>query len=358
MERTGMVNNSLFGRLFSREKLDRSVARTEHAGQSKARELEVSFQAIFSHMREGVLITDQNTGLVVEANQAICRILGYSHQELTGHFNFTYLPYTPKTALPGVAAHNCLVTARKDGSSVYLEMTETWTHYNNVPHTIYILRDISAQVQESLQLEEARKQAVLEERKRLARELHDTVTQVLYGIELGANTALTLLQRDPQKVADQVEDVILLAAAGLTEMRSLLFELRPESLETEGLTVALEKQAEALRARYDLEVEVQAGDEPAIPLAHKEALYRIAQEAMNNIVKHARATQVVVRLQQLPQAVTLEVTDDGRGFDPTGKFPGHLGLISMLERATTLAGTLDISSTPDHGTCVRVVLPL
>ena len=141
-------------------------------------------------------------------------------------------------------------------------------------------------------------------------------------------------------------------------MRALIFELRPESLELEGLVAALMKQVAFLRARYKLTVEADLVDEPDLPLEIKEALYRIAQEAMHNIVKHARASNVALRLVRQEKEVLLEVCDNGRGFDPTGPFPGHLGVRSMRERVTKIGGTLSIESAAGQGTCIRVRVPL
>ena len=198
--------------------------------------------------------------------------------------------------------------------------------------------------------------AALEERQKLARELHDSVSQALYGISLGAHAARTALERDPDHVAEPLDYVLSLAEAGLAEMRALIFELRPESLETEGLVSALTKQAAALQARHELVVSTELCDEPDLSLHVKQELYRIAQEAMHNTVKHARASQVVLRLEQTADGVTLEVHDDGSGFDTTSSFPGHLGLHSMRERVANLGGTFEIESTPGDGThvCVRV----
>lgn len=200
--------------------------------------------------------------------------------------------------------------------------------------------------------------AVLEERQRLARELHDSVSQALYGIALGARTARTLLDRDHTKVAQPLDYVLSLAEAGLTEMRALIFELRPESLATEGLCAAFAKVADALRARHRLAVELDLAEEPTISLPLKEALYRIAQEATNNTVKHARATQVTIRLTQDAAACHLAIRDDGVGFDPRADFAGHFGLTSMRERATRLGGILRIDSTPGVGTTVAVRVPV
>ena len=205
----------------------------------------------------------------------------------------------------------------------------------------------------------AQGKAALEERQHLARELHDSVSQALYGIGLGARTARTLLDRasPPERVAEWLEYVLSLAEAGLTEMRALIFELRPESLETEGLIVALEKQAAALRARHEISLHTTLGEEPDVSLETKETLYRIVQEALHNTVKHARATSVELSLRHGTDGIVLEVSDDGVGFDPSEDFPGHLGLRSMRERVSRLRGSLKIDSAPGTGTRLCASIP-
>jgi signal transduction histidine kinase len=207
-------------------------------------------------------------------------------------------------------------------------------------------------------LSEARGKAALEERQRLARELHDSVSQALYGIALGAKTARTLLDQNPRLAGDPLDYVLSLSEAGLAEMRALIFELRPESLETEGLVAALEKQAAALRARHEIGVQTVVCDEPQASPETKEALYRIAQEALHNTVKHARAGNAEIRVECDPDKITLEVSDDGVGFDTSGDFPGHLGLRSMRERAERLGGTLEVESAPAEGTRIRALMPV
>jgi PAS domain S-box-containing protein len=199
--------------------------------------------------------------------------------------------------------------------------------------------------------------AALEERQRLARELHDSVSQALFGIGLGARTARTLLDRDPAKAAEPLDFVITLAEAGLTEMRALIFELRPDALETEGLVRLLEQQSAALRSRHGLAVATAFGPEPEASMPIKEMLYRIAQEALHNTTKHARAQNVTLSLRQDAEGIVLEVTDDGVGFDPSALFPGHLGLRSMRERANRHGGAIEIWSAPGGGTRTRVFTP-
>lgn len=203
----------------------------------------------------------------------------------------------------------------------------------------------------------ARALAALEERTRLARELHDSVSQALYGIGLGARTARTLLDRDPARLAEPLDYILSLVEAGLTEMRALIFELRPESLEQEGLVSVLTKQAASLQARHGVAVRTSFCDEPPLRLEIKESLYRIAREALHNTIKHARATQVELSLTHDAEGYQLEIADNGLGFDPSGTYPGHLGLKSMRERTTALNGMIYLSSAPGKGTRIRVRIP-
>jgi PAS domain S-box-containing protein len=207
--------------------------------------------------------------------------------------------------------------------------------------------------------EEAGERAVLEERQRLARELHDSVSQTLYGIGLGARTARRLLDRDPAAAAQPLDYVLGLAGAGLAEMKALLFELRPESLEAEGLSGAIRKQVAALESRHGLTVKLDLSETvEALPTGLKHTLYRVTQEALHNILKHAQARQVSVSLGIAGGRARLRIRDDGVGFATDKDYPGHLGLRSMRERVAQLGGRLEISSSPGKGTDVRAELPV
>jgi PAS domain S-box-containing protein len=220
-----------------------------------------------------------------------------------------------------------------------------------------IARQAAVAIENARLFEQAQGKAALEERQKLARELHDSVSQALYGIALGAQTARKLLDSDPAKAVAPTDYVLQLAETGLAEMRALIFELRPESLATEGLVEALRKQAAAQRARYGIEVTVDLPEEPEIALDLKEALYRIGQEALHNTMKHAQASQSWLSLTVAAGEIVLEVTDNGRGFDPTGSFPGHLGLTSMRERLIRFGGRLEIASAPGEGARIRAMAP-
>jgi len=205
---------------------------------------------------------------------------------------------------------------------------------------------------------ETKQNAALEERRHLARELHDSVSQALFGISLGIDAAIKTADKDPSKLEEPLSYVKNLAQGGLAEMRALIFELRPESLEQEGLKVALAKQAEALKMRHQLDIRYIAEDEPSLAFSTKQELYRIAQEALHNVVKHANATLVTMHLTEYESNVCLTIDDNGVGFDATQEFPGSLGLTSMRERSEALGGSLELRTEPDEGTILNICVPM
>ena len=204
---------------------------------------------------------------------------------------------------------------------------------------------------------EARKVAVLEERARLARELHDSVSQAIYGMALSTQAAEEMLRTDSRRAAETLANVRILARGALSEMRSLIFNLRPVTLEAEGLSLALSKLADAARASCN-DVSLDLCPDEGLSLEVKENLYRICQEALWNIIKHARAKTIAIRVERNQTHALLEVHDDGIGFDPEGSFPGHFGLSSMRERAAALGGTVEIESARGRGARVRSRIPL
>ena len=214
----------------------------------------------------------------------------------------------------------------------------------------------------------ARDQGALDERRRLSRELHDSVSQALYGITLGARTARELLNRNTggdtacgtdgmSELAEPIDYIRQLADAAIAETRVLLGRLRPEALEAEGLVAALTRHVAALRDRYGIAAEATLGAEPETTPEAKHALYRIAQESLHNVAKHSGARHVRLHLLSGPGTVTLTVADDGVGFDSRRSFPGHLGLLSMRERAREVGGTLNVDSRPGQGSRIRATVP-
>ncbi|MFC4425924.1 sensor histidine kinase [Deinococcus navajonensis] len=206
-------------------------------------------------------------------------------------------------------------------------------------------------------IERAGARAGEQERARLARELHDSVAQALYGITLGAKTARATLDRDPARARTSLDYTIRLAEGGVSEMKALLFSLRPDALEEGGLVAALAQHAHALEARHGLHVEAELRTEPLLSPDAQAAAYRVAQEALHNVVKHARASRVWLSVHEAFGVVTVTVRDDGRGFDPAAQGRGTLGQRSMRERATGVGGLLDVQSAPGEGTLVSLRLP-
>jgi signal transduction histidine kinase/ligand-binding sensor domain-containing protein len=215
---------------------------------------------------------------------------------------------------------------------------------------------------ERLQVEQAlrqseREKATVDERNRLARELHDSVAQSMYGVTLLAEVASQLLSSgQADQVADYLGELKDTARESLAEMRLLIYELRPPVLEEEGLASALQARLEAVESRAGLETEFHLDGELTLGPQVEEALYRIAQEALNNVLKHAQARRVAVSLSQDEQSVTLEIADDGTGFDPIrARRSGGLGLQGMEERAAEIGAHLEIESAAGSGTTVRVI---
>jgi signal transduction histidine kinase len=204
--------------------------------------------------------------------------------------------------------------------------------------------------------EQAKQVAVLEERNRLARELHDSVTQTLYGMTLYAQAAAGQLSLgNLEQVAENLREIQDTSQEVLAEMRLLIHELRPPVLERDGLDIAIQLRLTAVEGRAGLKTSLKSDLAGRLPLAIEEGLFRIAQEALNNVVKHAHASAVEVSLLRHENEVTLEVSDDGIGFDQQAvKAHGGLGLPAMQERAAALGGQLSVWSSPGKGT--RVVM--
>jgi signal transduction histidine kinase len=204
--------------------------------------------------------------------------------------------------------------------------------------------------------ERSRELSIVEERNRLARELHDSVSQKLFGLVLSADAARTLLDRDPGAARSELERLRTLAQETMEELRSLVFELRPPSLETEGLAAALRKHVDVLRRVYSTEIHLDVTGTPRRSAELEREVFRIAQEALQNALRHARAELLELRLAAGDGRLVLTVRDDGIGFDPDSPAirSKRLGLTSMEERAEALGGTLAIESRAGAGTTVRL----
>jgi two-component system, NarL family, sensor histidine kinase LiaS len=202
------------------------------------------------------------------------------------------------------------------------------------------------------------KRAVLDERARIGRELHDSVTQTLYAITLAATRARRLLaQSDDSEVQRRIDEVVQLATAGQREVRALLTNIRSDQLTSEGLRGGLAHLAADVRARHGLDIRLSVADEPHLAAPTHDALLLISREALHNVVRHASADRVDIVLEADVDQVVLSIADNGRGFDPARFRPGHFGLDSMRERAAAASGTLEVVSAAGNGTHIRVRIP-
>jgi two-component system NarL family sensor kinase len=202
---------------------------------------------------------------------------------------------------------------------------------------------------------------MIEERNRLAREIHDTVAQGLTGIILHLESADAMLEAgvDPAKLQPMVQKALNLARMNLEEVRRSVLDLRAAPLEGRNLVEALEALVQDVKDRENLTItfNVSGGSQP-LPLRVEVGLYRIVQEGLANIARHAGAKQVDLKLVITPEQLQLTIEDDGQGFDPTQVSQGHFGLIGLNERVKLLGGKVQLESYPGAGVRVEVTLPL
>jgi signal transduction histidine kinase len=204
--------------------------------------------------------------------------------------------------------------------------------------------------------ERGRELSVLEERARLARDLHDAVAQKLFAARAKARAAALLVHSDPARAAAEIDSVATLAGQAHAELRAVIDGLAPPDLASGGLVASIRSYAVLVGGTFGTPVRVRADELPSLAGPAEAALYRVAQEAISNALRHSGSPEVTVTLTARQRGVQLEVTDHGSGFDPAGPL-GGLGLDSMRERASSVAGALAVTSRPGGGTTVRLTLP-
>ena len=192
--------------------------------------------------------------------------------------------------------------------------------------------------------------AVLEERQKLARNLHDAINQSLFSAGLIAEVLPRLWEREPDEARRSLEDLRRLTRGALAEMRALLVEMRPSALTDTDLGDLLRLLSNAFIGRTNIPVALAVTGEGMLPPDVQVAIYRVCQEALNNVSKHAGASLVEISLKYEASAIELSLRDDGRGFDPVQTTSGHYGLSMMHERAEAVGALLSITSQPGHGT--------
>ena len=326
-------------------------------------EARLEYQArLLDYVNDAIVAADENL-LLTAWNAGAERLYGWRADEVIGRTTIDVLgtEFTGATREAALRAVNQggewrgeVVQRHKDGHRLHVEAAAIVLP-DGPTRVVSVNRDVS----------ERKRALISEERGRIARDLHDSVSQALFSMTLQARALQLALQRechDPAgPVGEGIANIRQLTQGALAEMRALIFELRPDALAEEGLVAALHKHLAALEAKEGLTVTLSAPtEELALEPSVEEHLYRLAQEALSNVVKHARATSVHVRLAgpgRETAGVELEISDDGIGFDTAVRHPGHLGLSTMSERAAALGGVLEVVSEPGRGTTVRASVP-
>ncbi|RPI84420.1 MAG: GAF domain-containing sensor histidine kinase, partial [Chloroflexi bacterium] len=226
------------------------------------------------------------------------------------------------------------------------------------PEEVSLLSSIGRQVGVAMEnarlYEQAEQAAITAERSRLARELHDAVTQTLFSANLIADVIPRIWRRNPEEGMQNLEELRQLTRGALAEMRTLLLEMRPESLERPDLKSLLTQLSEAFIGRVRIPIDLQIQGGCMLTREVKIVFYRVAQEALNNIAKHSGARQVELHLDCQPDHLKLCIQDDGLGFDTGSIPPNHLGIAIMRERANSIRAHLNIQSQLGQGTKIEL----
>jgi PAS domain S-box-containing protein len=317
-----------------------------------------------------VYIYDLTTGKNLYVNPSVTALLGYSAEELREIVNHLSLEgilheedretYLSRHQHIDGCADGTLIDGvyrlkHRDGHWVWVESRETVFARNaagQATQVFGVMQDATLRKQAETEMVEA---AAADERQRLARELHDSVTQTLFSASMVAQSLPWLWGKGESVVKQNLEELSRLTRGALAEMRTLLNELRPSAIATADLTELLTHLLDAARGRTSAEFTLTCEGESNLPPEVKVAVYRIAQEALNNVTKHARAKHVQLQLRRNAGGVEMRIVDDGRGFSQELPMSDHFGLGIMQERAEEIGATLIVESRPGHGTEVGLV---
>jgi PAS domain S-box-containing protein len=360
----GSVEN---GRLVGIHGVARDVSDRERL-ERELQESEARFRQIVQATPDVIWRCDAAGRFTFIADGAI-ELFGWTPEQIVGkHFGFLILDESLPEAIanfeqlarePEVTLQLNYQLRRRDGSTFRSEVTAIGlTEDGTFVGAQGTVRDISERERLERELRrQAGELASSEERAHLARELHDSVTQALFSMTLVARSIELLLERDPDQARTQLAQLRELQREALAEMRALIFELRPGNVEQDGLVRALRTHSAALQGRIGLPIVVESEIDDRLPLEVEETLYRISQEALHNVVKHAAARQVRIELDRARPGIRLRIIDDGKGFDPTAVPDSHLGIAGMRARASKIGARLECLSEPGRGTTIEVAVP-
>lgn len=323
---------------------------------------ELRFRTLFDESTDAIFIMEGDT--FVDGNATTLAMFGASREQIIGRSPYDFSPPLQPSGQPSrELALEKIRRAfadgpqqfewqhqRPDGSLIDVEVNLNRADLEGKKVLLAIVRDLTERKLADL--------AAQEERQRLARELHDAVSQTLWSASLIADVLPDLWEQDQAKGRDRLRRLRQLTHGALAEMRALLLELRPAALLERSLPELLQRLCDAVTSRTGWQVSLQTRGECSLEPDVHIGFYRIAQEALNNAARHAAASRVEVELQCGAGHATLAVRDDGRGFQPSPAYTGqHLGLAIMRERAASIGATLRIESAPGTGTRVEVSWP-
>ena len=367
IEELATESNLMAGQLKgSYEQLEQRVAeRTEELGESEER-----YRALFENSSDAIFIAKQ--GKMLAFNQAALDLFGFTQEEAIGSNTADrfvdpadQLRFREEVALRGPVRDFEVKLLKKDGTVMDCLVTASRRMAGDESDSAEIqgiIRDITERKQAAeAALQQTREVAVLEERNRMAREIHDTMAQGFTGIVLQLEAAEQTMSEGPGETIDHLGRAKGLAREGLQEARRSVWGLLPHALEQMPLDDALEGEIR----RFDADGQVKtaltlSGKRRDLPDNVQTVLFRICQESLANVSRHAEATEVKVNLEYNPQDVRLSVQDNGVGFNPDEVQNGDrrtFGLISMEQRARGLEGSLKIKSGKAQGTVVEVIIP-
>jgi PAS domain S-box-containing protein len=337
--------------------------------QETLRESEVKYRHIIDNANSVIMEMDA-AGKITFINKYALGFFGFQEAEILGH-NVLGTIFPPggmsaadlDTMIKNIVTspegylHSEKETRRKNGDNAWI----VWTYKpildeeNNLKEILCIGIDRTQQKKaEKLMAQQIKEKTALEERTRLARDLHDAVSQTLFSTSLIAEVLPKVWERSKEDGLKKLEEVRQLTRGALAEMRTLLFELRPAALADADLNDLLRQLADSVFGRARVLVTLEVNGTCEIPPDVKIALYRIAQEALNNIVKHSGATSARITLRCQPPDIALNIIDNGHGFDITQVAPVSFGLGNMKERANHIGASLQIESKVNEGTEITV----
>lgn len=331
-------------------------------------------ESIFANVSDAILVVDE-AGVIVRANAALERMTGWTTEELIGKKHICELCLGMATCMEDSTCADCFFKQvqmpsfemrlrTKDGREYPVAASSARLPEESKNKIVMIIRDLSVQQRTEKERNQYKLthfaiQAQEEERKRIARELHDGVGQALYSILVGLNVIGQDNLTDPIK--QHVNDLLQMTSKAMEEVKRMALELRPSALDDLGLLPALRSLMKRVEKSFQIQVEMHVqGEKRRYSAAMETALYRIVQEAMTNTAKYGKASQLGIVFENREKEVVVTVVDDGVGFDVEQALNAGkgLGLFGMRERAQLLGGTFDIRSAPDDGTTVIIRIPL